>query len=325
MGSEKRFHVVLSAIVFASIFASSQAAPIPDIAVVGQNVDNVTVMVCDGAGNLTVSDTELAGEPAVANPTSSSATIAWISDGQTSGAVYYGPTTSLGDSAVDGSIQSIHYVTLTGLEPSTVYYFDVRTGDSVDNNGGAHYTFSTAAIGLGTPHTLYGQVVRQPDSAFAGRIMVRVMAESDDQASYPLATLCDESGYWSVNLSNLKDTSSNDVFSHSLGDSLSVEVFADTVSASYSGLAISDVSPQYCGELLVSLGCCIGIRGDLNDDGAVNISDMTYLVAFLFSGGSPPVCEEEGDVNGDAAINISDMTYLVAFLFSGGAPPADCP
>jgi hypothetical protein len=74
-------------------------------------------------------------------------------------------------------------------------------------------------------------------------------------------------------------------------------------------------------------GCCRGIRGNVDGDpnDLVNISDMTYLVAYLFSGGAEPPCYEEGDVNGDSIINISDMTYLVAFLFSGGPSPAACP
>ena len=37
-------------------------------------------------------------------------------------------------------------------------------------------------------------------------------------------------------------------------------------------------------------GCCVGIRGDVNNDGAVNpnILDLTYLVDRIFRGGPPP-------------------------------------
>ncbi len=74
-------------------------------------------------------------------------------------------------------------------------------------------------------------------------------------------------------------------------------------------------------------GCCVGVRGNINGDTTEepNISDMTYLVSFLFSGGPEPPCFEEGDVNADLSINISDMTYLVSYLFSGGPSPAMCP
>jgi hypothetical protein len=75
-------------------------------------------------------------------------------------------------------------------------------------------------------------------------------------------------------------------------------------------------------------GCCIPpIRGNVDYDplDLINISDMTYLVAFLFSGGAAPPCFPEADVNADMVINISDMTYLVAYLFSGGPAPLPCP
>ncbi len=70
-------------------------------------------------------------------------------------------------------------------------------------------------------------------------------------------------------------------------------------------------------------GCC-NIRGDVSNSGTVNVSDLTYLVDFLFSGGANPPCEEEGDVNADGTTNISDLTYLVDFLFSGGSAPPAC-
>jgi len=82
-------------------------------------------------------------------------------------------------------------------------------------------------------------------------------------------------------------------------------------------------------ELRVELccGCCNtdGIRGDFNNDGQLNVADLTALVAYLFQNGAPPDCFEEGDVNGDGAINIADLTYLVAYLFQGGPPPLPCP
>lgn len=77
-------------------------------------------------------------------------------------------------------------------------------------------------------------------------------------------------------------------------------------------------------------GCCVApTRGNVNGDpeDAVNVADLTYLIAFLFGGGSPPPCFEEGNVNGDPSelINIADISAIVSYLFGGGSPPADCP
>ncbi|MDH4156142.1 MAG: M28 family peptidase [candidate division Zixibacteria bacterium] len=79
--------------------------------------------------------------------------------------------------------------------------------------------------------------------------------------------------------------------------------------------------------------CCAGIRGDVNMalPGRVNISDIAYLVTYLFGipPGPPPPCPAEANANGDASenVNISDITYLVDYLFGiplGPEPPA-CP
>ena len=73
--------------------------------------------------------------------------------------------------------------------------------------------------------------------------------------------------------------------------------------------------------------CCVGIRGNFDNDplDQVNISDLTSLVSYLFSGTDPPGCPDEADVNGDGIMNVQDATHLVGYLFSGGVPPADCP
>jgi len=56
----------------------------------------------------------------------------------------------------------------------------------------------------------------------------------------------------------------------------------------------------------------------------VNISDLTYLVAFLFQGGPMPNPLANADVDGDCLITISDVTYLTASIFEGGPPPVEC-
>lgn len=72
-----------------------------------------------------------------------------------------------------------------------------------------------------------------------------------------------------------------------------------------------------------SAGCCI-LRGDVDDNTRINVSDLTYLVNYLFKGGPPPICEEHGDVDANTRINVSDLTYLVNYLFKGGPSPQPC-
>ncbi len=74
--------------------------------------------------------------------------------------------------------------------------------------------------------------------------------------------------------------------------------------------------------------CCIApIRGDINySGGGIDISDLVYLVSYMFSAGPEPPCMDEADVDASGGvIDIGDMVYLVAYMFRGGPPPVDCP
>jgi dockerin type I repeat protein len=62
-----------------------------------------------------------------------------------------------------------------------------------------------------------------------------------------------------------------------------------------------------------------GIRGDVNGDGAANVTDVFHLINFLFASGAPPVFS--GDVDGDGIVNVSDVFYLINHLFAGGPAP----
>lgn len=61
--------------------------------------------------------------------------------------------------------------------------------------------------------------------------------------------------------------------------------------------------------------------GDANSNGSVSISDVVYLVNYLFRNGPPPEPIKKGDLNGDGDVTISDIVYLINYLFKGGPSP----
>ncbi|HSH00530.1 MAG TPA: hypothetical protein VLB27_10790, partial [candidate division Zixibacteria bacterium] len=71
-------------------------------------------------------------------------------------------------------------------------------------------------------------------------------------------------------------------------------------------------------------GWCCWNPGDFNGDKVFNISDVTAGIAFIFSGGDPPLCHLEADFDGSGAFGIGDVTAGIAFIFSGGPGPI-CP
>lgn len=57
------------------------------------------------------------------------------------------------------------------------------------------------------------------------------------------------------------------------------------------------------------------LNGDVNEDGNVNISDVTALIDLLLSGDT--IINDAADVNGDGNISINDVTALIDALLSG--------
>ncbi len=79
--------------------------------------------------------------------------------------------------------------------------------------------------------------------------------------------------------------------------------------------------------------CCMPpIRGNVDYDpgDAIDISDLVYLIDYMFNGGPAPVCWAEANVDGigpdDASgIDMSDLVYLIDYMNTGGPPPPSCP
>ena len=59
------------------------------------------------------------------------------------------------------------------------------------------------------------------------------------------------------------------------------------------------------------------MRGDVNGDDQVKISDVTALINYLLSGDASAINLEAADCNEDCLIKISDVTALINFLLSG--------
>ena len=61
--------------------------------------------------------------------------------------------------------------------------------------------------------------------------------------------------------------------------------------------------------------------GDVNDDGALAISDSIFLLNHLFTGNNMANCQASADINGDWAVDLSDAICLLYYLFNGLCEP----
>jgi hypothetical protein len=72
--------------------------------------------------------------------------------------------------------------------------------------------------------------------------------------------------------------------------------------------------------------CCTGTRGNVTADSQnmVDLSDLTYLVSYLTSGGELP-CPKEADWNASGLTDLTDLSALVAYLTGAGGTAKACP
>ena len=67
------------------------------------------------------------------------------------------------------------------------------------------------------------------------------------------------------------------------------------------------------------------VRGDVNTDGRVSISDSLMLRRWLFNGDRPPPCLDAADVSDRANVDIRDQIKILQFAFLGGGSPPPNP
>jgi len=84
-------------------------------------------------------------------------------------------------------------------------------------------------------------------------------------------------------------------------------------------IPVSVVAPVDLGERL---------RGDVDADGTLGMSDGMAVANFLFRGGEAPSCSDAADFNSDDRVDLADVIGLLHHLFLGSPAPeettADC-
>jgi hypothetical protein len=98
------------------------------------------------------------------------------------------------------------------------------------------------------------------------------------------------------------------------------------VTPNYHGCVNSGPNNPDCPAVCFPVAAKNFVCGDVNDDTVVNISDMVYILNFIFNDGTYPVSFMAADVNCNGRVSIGDVTYIMAYVFMGGNMPcSECP
>ncbi len=62
-------------------------------------------------------------------------------------------------------------------------------------------------------------------------------------------------------------------------------------------------------------------RGDANSDRVLDLSDVIFTLAWLFTGGKAPECAKAADADDNGAVEITDPIVILDYLFRGGRRP----
>ena len=63
-------------------------------------------------------------------------------------------------------------------------------------------------------------------------------------------------------------------------------------------------------------------RGDVDQNGLLELTDAVAILARLFLGADAPACVESADTNNDGILDLTDGVVILTYLFAGGTPPA---
>jgi len=132
---------------------------------------------------------------------------------------------------------------------------------------------------------------------------------------------------------NISDSTDADLFTlwtyrsnYTLGpnDTLKIYTFLSTGKDGESDFLSKVDKGRVWLESLMPVSVCI--PGDINNSGSgPDISDLVYLVSYMFSGGPEPPCMDIADIdrNGNNP-DIADLVYLVTYMFQNGRDLPAC-
>jgi len=143
--------------------------------------------------------------------------VSWTSVADEAGSVRYGTSiaehaqwSTVNDDRGNATSDDIHHVTITGLTPDTVYFYEIISGGTTDNNGGSFYSVNPGPVLLPTGSCQpAGQVYKDQGKtqlAFDAIVYVTILGDTEEthSATESVLVTADTSGFWFLDLVNFR-------------------------------------------------------------------------------------------------------------------------
>ncbi len=149
----------------------------------------------------------------ITNVRDSNFVVSWTTDILSDGKVTWGystpPTTIVSDGVTS---TTTHYVTISGLTVGALVYFQVSSGNTVDNNGGAYYQVTTGPAltpPTGDSKNVWGYMYLTDGTTIVPNAIVYLQLQDangsgSSGSSQLVSTRAESSGVWSFDLRNVR-------------------------------------------------------------------------------------------------------------------------
>jgi len=259
------------------------------------------------------------------NITVASAAVCWVTDGKSLS--NWVELRAAGSDSVSrfydeyAAADYVHFVIITDLMPDTEFKFRVGSDSLVWDNNGTWYSFKTLqSAAYVTPMSIYGKAADTENNPL-DRVLIRIrIKRQGDDYSLSRTELTKGDGMWATIYTDFH-AQDGSLYYPDIGDRVIIEYFANYWSSAVdSSKTLSGTSPQFLGMLNLSVYDPGKVKkGDLDNNGAINIFDLINLLKVL----SGSLSLDDGrlflaaDIDTNGVVNIFDLLALLRLLKNG--------